>query len=303
MSVLDLIGNTPVVEITNLADKEEVKVYAKLEGNNPCGSVKDRIAKYMIEKAEEDGELTKDKIILEPTSGNTGIGLAMVAATKGYKIHIVMPETMSIERRQILQTFGAELILTPGGEGMTGAIKRAQDLAQSPKYFMPDQFANPANVLAHYEGTGKEILEQVGSVDVFVAGLGTSGTIMGAGKRLKEANPQVKLVGVEPYPKSKIQGLRNMSEGYRPPIYKEKMLDEKVNINDNEAFCMARRLTQEEGLFAGISSGAAVFEAMKQAEKMEKGTLVVVLPDRGDRYLSVELFCPKCPVGRLSASE
>jgi len=252
-NVLDLIGNTPVVKIQKLNPNLRVTLYAKLEGFNPGGSVKDRICKYMIEKAEESGELTKAKTILEPTSGNTGIGLAMIGAVKGYRVKILMPETMSVERRKILQSYGAEIILTPGDLGMNGAIEEAQKYAGDRGYFLPNQFANPNNVLAHYETTGQEILEQIGHVSIFVTGIGTTGTLMGAGRRLREADPAVKIVGVEPFQKSKIQGLRNLLD-FVPPIFDVNMMDEKVNVSDDEAFSLARRLIREEGISAGISS-------------------------------------------------
>lgn len=287
--ILDLIGNTPVIRIQKLNPNPRVTLYAKLEGFNPGGSVKDRICKYMIEKAEESGELTKDKTILEPTSGNTGIGLAMIGAVKGYRVKILMPETMSVERRKILKSYGAEIILTPGDLGMNGAIDEAQKYAGDPEYFLPDQFSNPNNVLAHYETTGEEIIEQVGQVDVFVTGIGTTGTLMGAGRKLKEANPAVKIIGVEPFQKSKIQGLRNLLD-FVPPIYDAEMLDEKVNVSDEEAFNLARRLIREEGISAGISSGAAMFEAIRQATRLNEGAVVVILPDGADKYLSTELF-------------
>ncbi|MDI6690068.1 MAG: cysteine synthase family protein [Actinomycetota bacterium] len=289
-NVLELIGNTPVVRINRMNPNPKVTIYAKLEGFNPGGSVKDRIAKYMIEKAEETGELTKDKIIVEATSGNTGIGLAIVGRIKGYRVQIVMPESMSIERRKVLRAYGVELILTPGEAGVSGAYEEARRLAKDPRYFMPDQFANPNNVLAHYETTGKEILEQVGQVDVFVAGIGTSGTIMGAGKRLRESNPRVKIIGVEPYRKSKIQGLKCLGEGFIPAIFNSEMIDDIAKVTDEDAFATARRLAKEEGLFVGMSSGAAMFEAMRQAEMMDDGVLVVIFPDCGEKYLSTELF-------------
>ncbi|MEW6189650.1 MAG: cysteine synthase A [Actinomycetota bacterium] len=288
--VLELIGNTPVVRINRMNPNPKATIYAKLEGFNPGGSVKDRIAKYMIEKAEEIGELTKDKIIVEATSGNTGIGLAFVGRLKGYRVQIVMPESMSIERRKVLRAYGAELILTPSEAGVSGAYEEAGKLAKDPKYFMPDQFANPNNVLAHYETTGKEILEQVGRVDVFVAGIGTSGTIVGVGRRLRENNPKIKIIGVEPYRKSKIQGLKCLGEGFIPAIFDSEMIDEIAKVTDEDAFATARRLAKEEGLFVGMSSGAAMFEAMRQAQMMNGGVLVVIFPDGGEKYLSTELF-------------
>ncbi|KAF0122139.1 MAG: cysteine synthase B, partial [bacterium] len=273
----------------------------KFEGANPGGSVKDRPAYYMVQKAEESGELTKDKIILEPTSGNTGIGLAMIAAAKGYSIKLLMPECVSTERQYILGAFGAEVILTPAKEGTDGAIKRAHQIIDNEpyKYYMPNQFDNPSNVLAHYETTGPEILSQTnGEIDVFVAGMGTTGTIMGAGKYLREHKPDIKIVGVEPVMGHTIQGLKNMREAIVPRIYNPEKLDEKIVINDGEAFDMTRKLVTEEGLFVGMSSGAAMAGAFNIARNIDSGVIVVILPDRGDRYLSTTLFrsiCGKCP--------
>lgn len=286
---LELIGDTPLVEINNLNPNPEVRIMAKLEGFNPCSSVKDRVALCMIEGAEHRGELTPGKVILEPTSGNTGIGLAMVSCVKKYALKIVMPETMSLERQQVLKAFGAELVVTPGGEGMNGAIEVARSMARDKKYYMPDQFANQDNVRAHYEGTGREILDQTDRVDVLVAGIGTGGTIMGVSKKLRERDENLKVVAVEPFSNSKIQGLRNLGD-YVPPIIDVSVFDEKVNVDDRSAFRMSRRLVQEEGLFVGISSGAAMCEAYHQASRMDSGTIVVIFPDRGDRYLSTECF-------------
>jgi cysteine synthase len=287
---LDLIGKTPLVKLTRVAPaNDRVEVFAKMEGYNPCSSTKDRIAKYMIEGAEERGELTKDKIIIEASSGNTGIGLAMVAAHKGYRLRIIMPESMSVERRRVMKAFGAEVILSPGEEGMNGAIARASEMGRDPGYYHPDQFGNPDNVRAHYEGTGAEILEQVRDIDVLVAGLGTGGTIMGVGRRLKENYPNIKIVGVEPYPKSLIQGLRNLQD-FVPPILDVSIMDEKMNVEDGCAFNTVRVLANIEGLFVGISSGAAVHAALQVADRMESGRIVVILPDRGDRYLSTDCF-------------
>lgn len=284
------IGGTPVVKIGKIFNKANVSIYAKLEGYNPGGSVKDRIAARMIADAEETGALTKDVIIIEPTSGNTGIGLAMIASVKGYKLEIVMPESMSLERRKILRSFGAELILTPGEKGMIGAIEMAESMARDPKYFLPNQFSNMSNVAAHYEGTGPELLAAIGKIDVFVAGIGTGGTITGVGRFLKEKNPLVKTVGVEPPTGSRIQGLKNLDDGYVPAIVDFAVIDERVIIQDAEAFEMAKRLMKEEGLSVGISSGAAMAEAVRQAEKMDAGTVAVIFPDRADRYVSTELF-------------
>lgn len=290
-----MVGRTPAVKINSLNPNTNVAIWAKLEGYNPTGAVKDRIAKYMIEGAEARGELTKEKTVMEPTSGNTGIGLAFVAALKGYRTTIVMPDSMSVERRQILAAFGAELVLTPGKLGMNGAIAKAEEMRSDPRYFMPHQFENPDNVRAHYEGTGAEVLEQIGHVDVFVAGMGTGGTLMGCSRRLREDNPDVKIVGVEPYPDRPIQGLKNMDEGYIPPIFDMGVLDEKVNYTPEESCEAARRLTLAEGLFVGMSSGAAFCAAVDQAKKMESGTLVVIFPDRGEKYLSTPVFkCDEC---------
>ncbi|HUJ90571.1 MAG TPA: cysteine synthase family protein [Syntrophorhabdales bacterium] len=301
MSVLDCIGNTPLAQLDKINPNPRVRLYAKLEGNNPGGSVKDRIAWYMVKTAEEEGKLAKGSTILEATSGNTGIGLAMVGTARGYKVKLVMPECVSMERRKILEAFGAELILSPGNEGTDGAIRLAHKIYDERRNgcFMPNQFDNPANIKAHYETTGKEIYEQTeGEVSVFVAGMGTTGTLMGAGKRLKELNSSVTVLGVEPNLGHKIQGLKNMSEAIVPKIFNPKALDEKWIVLDEDAFNTTRRLALEEGLFVGMSSGAAMWAAIKKAKEMTYGTIVVILPDRGDRYLSTALFtsiCGKCP--------
>jgi cysteine synthase B len=301
MGVLESIGNTPLVKLEAVNSIPGVTVLAKLEGNNPGGSVKDRIAYYMIKEAENAGLIRKGDTILEATSGNTGIGLAMVGAAKGYRVKLVMPECVSLERRKVLEAFGAQLVLSPGKEGTDGAIKRAHAMmSDSPgEYFMPNQFDNPANVKAHYETTGPEILAQTnGNIDVFVAGMGTTGTLMGVGKRLKEFGRKIRIVGVEPYLGHRVQGLKNMKESIVPKIYNEAALDEKINVGDDDAFDTTRMLALREGLFVGMSSGAAVFGALRMAEKIGKGTVVVILPDRGDRYLSTALFtsvCAKCP--------
>lgn len=292
-NILDTIGNTPLVELIKLNKNPKIKILVKLEGNNPGGSVKDRPAYWMIKKAEESGELTRDKIILEPTSGNTGIALAMIGAAKGYKVKLVMPECVSVERRHILEAFGAELVLTSRLEKTDGAIRKAhQIIKEEPdKYYMPNQFENKNNILAHYETTGPEIWRQTkGEVDVFIAGMGTTGTLMGVGKYLKEKKPKIKIIGVEPTLGHTIQGLKNMGEAIVPKIYNSKILDEKIIVEDDEAFETARTLTTKEGLFVGMSSGAAVTGALKIAKKMESGVIVVILPDRGDRYLSTTLF-------------
>ena len=301
MSVLSAIGNTPLVRITNLVNNSKVRVFGKLEGVNPGGSVKDRPALYMIRKAAESGELTADKIIVEPTSGNTGIGLAMIGAAKGYRVKLFMPECVSTERQHILEAFGAEVVLTPAREGTDGAIRRAHQLVgdEPDKYYMPNQFANENNVLSHYETTGPEIWEQTeGSIDVLVAGMGTTGTLMGAGEFLREKKPETRVVGVEPTEGHTIQGLKNMRESIVPEIYRPDCLDQKVTVEDGEAYEITRLLVQKEGLFVGMSSGAAVAGALRVAHEMESGTIVVILPDRGERYLGTTFFrsiCSKCP--------
>ncbi len=294
-NVLELIGNTPMVRISKLNRNPNVEIWAKLEGMNPGGSVKDRIALYMINEAEKQGILDKDKIIVEPTSGNTGIGIAMIAAYKGYRVLLVMPRSVSIERRKILRAFGANLLLTPAKEGTDGAIKKARELVKSSdKFVMLDQFRNPANIKAHYETTGPEIWEQTnGKITHFVAGLGTTGTIMGVGKFLKEQNPDIKIVGVEPYPGHGIQGLKSMKEAIKPEIFDENFLDETIYVNDDIALELARKLAIEEGIFVGMSSGAALYGALKLAEKLEKGTIVTIFPDMGFKYLSTKLYSCK----------
>ena len=301
MSILNAVGNTPLVELTNLNGNPRVKVLGKLEGNNPGGSVKDRPAYYMIKNAEESGELTRGKTIIEPTSGNMGIALAMIGAAKGYRVKLFMPECVSVERHLVLTAFGAETVLTPAREGTDGAIRAAhQTLSDQPEmYYMPNQFDNDSNVLAHYETTGPEVLTQTeGEIDVFVAGMGTTGTLMGAGQYLKAKKPAVKIVGVEPTEGHTIQGLKNMNESIVPGIYHPERLDEKVIIEDGEAFEISRLLATKEGIFVGMSSGAAVAAALRIAKDLYSGTIVVILPDRGDRYLSTTLFrsvCAKCP--------
>jgi cysteine synthase B len=301
MGIIQCIGNTPLASIDGLNPNPRVKLFAKLEGSNPGGSVKDRIALYMIEAAEREGKLTRDKIVLEATSGNTGIGLAMVAAAKKYRVKLTMPACVSMERRKILEAFGAELLLSPSEEGTDGAIRLAHRIysEDSGMYFMPNQFDNQANVLAHYETTGKEIIEQTGGkITHFVAGMGTTGTLMGVGKRLKEFNKDIKIIGVEPVLNHRIQGLKNMSESIVPKIFDPSLLDERHVINDEEAFDITRMLAVKEGIFVGMSSGAAMHVGLRKSSELKEGVIVVILPDRGDRYLSTSLFasiCAKCP--------
>jgi len=292
-SILDAIGNTPLVEIKKLNPNPAVKMLAKLEYFNPGGSVKDRAALYMIDAAEKSGGLTLQKTVIEPTSGNTGIGLALVCTVKGYRLLLVMSDAVSIERQKILKARGADILLTPGHLGTDGAIEEAYRLArENPDiYFLPDQFNNEANWKAHYFGTAEEIWQQTsGSVKAFVATLGTTGTLMGVSRKLKEYNPSVRIIGIEPYLGHKIQGLKNMKEAYCPEIFEKERLDQKLNVADEDAYEMARRLAREEGIFVGMSSGAAMVGACKVAAEMAQGTLVVLLPDSGERYLSTSLF-------------
>lgn len=299
--LIDSIGNTPLVDISALVGKPGVKLLAKLEGSNPGGSVKDRPALYMINKAKDTGELSKDKIILEPTSGNTGIAIAMIGAAKGYKVKLVMPACVSTERRGILEAYGAETVLSPGCQMTDGAIRLAHKiLAEDPdRYFMPNQYSNPNNPLAHYETTAPEIMAQTGgSLDYFVAGMGTSGTLMGISRYFSENAPHVKVIGIEPGLGHKIQGLKNMHEAIVPEIYDTQRLAGKYLIEDEAAYEMSRKLALKMGLFVGMSSGAAVAGALKVAETIDHGTIVTLLPDRGDRYLSTNLFrsqCAMCP--------
>jgi cysteine synthase len=295
-NILDLIGNTPMVRINNLNPNKRVVLYAKLERNNPGGSVKDRIAKYMIENAEKEGVLTKDKIVIEPTSGNTGIGLALVCAVKGYKLVLVMPETMTMERRKIMMAYGAKIVLSEGSKGMDGAEDLANEIvARNPKkYFMPNQFSNKYNVLAHYETTGAEIWRDTkGKVTHFVAGIGTTGTLMGVSRYLKERNPDIKIVGVEPDPRTPIQGLKNLEVQRVPKIWDSSRIDEKYTVTLEQAEETARLLALSEGIFCGPSSGAAMRIAMKKAAEVDKGVVVAILPDGGDKYLSTQLCDPQ----------
>jgi S-sulfo-L-cysteine synthase (O-acetyl-L-serine-dependent) len=304
MSVLDAIGNTPLVEVKNIWDsaKTGVRIMAKLEGSNPGGSVKDRPALFMLRDAVASGKLTPGKVILEPTSGNTGIGMAMVAAAMGFKIKLTMPTCVSTERRAVLQALGAELELTPGCDKTDGAINRAHHIMdhEGDHYFMPNQFDNPQNFLAHYQTTGPEIFQQThGEVDAFVAGMGTTGTLMGCSLFLKEKKPAVMIVGVEPTLNHRIQGLKNMQEAIVPKIYVPSRLDKKIVCSDEDSFETTRDLSIQEGLFCGLSSGAAMWGALQVARDLPRGsTVVVIFPDRGDRYLSTEVFrsfCAQCP--------
>lgn len=291
-NILQLIGNTPLVKINRLNPNKKVDLYAKLEFLNPGGSVKDRIALSMIEGAEKRKELTKNKIILEGTSGNTGIGLALVSAIKGYKLLLIMPESASIERRKILKAFGADILLTSAKSGTDGAIEKAYEMARkNKKYWLADQFNNPENWKAHYYGTAEEIWRDTdGKITHFVAGMGTSGTLMGVSKRLKKYNPKIQIIGIEPFLGHKIQGLKNMKEAYKPGIYDKTQLDKKINVNDADAYEMARKIATKEGILVGMSSGAAMFGVLEAIKSLKKGLVVVLFPDGGERYLSTNLF-------------
>ncbi len=285
--ILGLIGDTPLVGIHALSPNPGVRIFAKLEGQNPGGSSKDRIALEMIELAERDGLLHPGDTILEPTSGNTGIGLALVARLRGYRLRVVMPDNVSIERRQLLEIFGAEIVSSPGDEGSNGAIRLSEKLAaDDPSLVRLYQYGNPANPLAHYEHTGPEIWRDCPEIDVFVAGLGTSGTLMGVGRYLKERKPSVQVIAVEPPAGELVQGLRSLDDGFVPPIFDPAVLDRKFIVRPRESIEWLRRLVDECGVFAGVSSGAAVAGAAKMASRMESGTIVTLLPDAGWKYLS-----------------
>jgi [CysO sulfur-carrier protein]-thiocarboxylate-dependent cysteine synthase len=285
--LLGLIGNTPLVELARLSPKPEVRLYAKLEGQNPTGSIKDRVALAMIEAAEAAGELEPGRALLEPTSGNTGIALALVAKLKGYPLTCVLPANATEERRRLLRIYGAEIVESPGEEGSNGAVRVALELAErEPRYFMPFQYANEANPRAHYEGTGTEIAAALDRVDVLVAGLGTGGTLMGAGARLRESFPDVVVAAAEPLPGDPVMGLRSLEDGYVPPILDVAKLDRKLLVSNEDAVAGVRALLDEEGIFAGVSSGAVLHVARRLAGELEQGVVVCVLPDGGWKYLS-----------------
>lgn len=298
-NITELIGNTPLVKLNRLTGENDADVYLKLEFMNPGSSVKDRIALAMIEAGERDGKLKPGDTIIEPTSGNTGIGLAMVAAAKGYKAILVMPETMSMERRNLLRAYGAELILTPGPDGMGGAIKKANELVKEKGYFMPQQFENPANPAIHRETTGRELLEQVdGQIDAFISGIGTGGTITGAGNFLKEHFPNLKIIAIEPADSPILSGgnkgphkIQGLGAGFVPDTLDTESYDEIAKVTTEQSFEYARRAAREEGILGGISSGAAIFVALEQAKKLGKGKKVVaIIPSNGERYLSTPLY-------------
>lgn len=288
--ILDAIGNTPLVGLPALSPAPGVSLFAKLEGMNPTGSMKDRIALKMVEEAEKAGDLTRERIVLEPTSGNTGIALAMVCKRKGYRLTCVMPDNVSIERRQILEMFGADMVFSPGAEGSNGAIRLAQEMAADPKYHMLYQYGNPANPLAHYETTAPEILKAVPDITAFVAGLGTGGTLMGVSRRLKEHDERIQVFAAEPDLGDLIQGLRNLDEGFVPPILDLALIDKKFIVPSDRGILFTQELLKQEGIFAGVSSGAALSLAVKLGHTMERGNIVVLLADHGWKYLSTQLW-------------
>ncbi|WP_420453192.1 PLP-dependent cysteine synthase family protein [Ilumatobacter sp.] len=306
--VLDMIGDTPVVDVSNLSPNPDVRIVGKLEMQNPFGSVKDRIAKAMIVEAESDGRLRPGQTILEPSSGNTGIAIAAIAQLKGYPVKIMMPDSVSVERRQMLQIFGAEILLTPGEEGSNGAVARARELAaENPDWFFPYQYANDANPRAHYEGTGPEILRDVPDITHFVAGLGTSGTLMGTGRFLKEHDPTIQIVAIEPPLGESVEGLRNIGEGYIPPVFDEwngsEILDRKRVVRPRESIEWTRRLVGECGIFAGISSGAAMAGAAKVAGEIASGTIVFIVCDGGWKYLSTGAYTDDLDIAEANAEK
>ncbi len=292
-NILQTIGNTPLVKINKLNPSKKVNIYAKIEGVNPGGSIKDRIALKMIEQAEAGGSLNKRKIIIEATSGNTGIALAMIGAVKGYEVEIVMSSAVSVERQKMIKAFGAKIILTDAKLGTDGAIMKAKDLIKKypDKYFRPDQFSNEYNKIAHYEGTAQEIWKQTnGKINYFVSSIGTSGTLMGVAAYLKKYNPKVKIVSAEPTKGHYIQGLKSMEEAIVPALYDRGKIDEIIKVETEDAFVMSRQIVKKEGIFVGMSSGAAMFAALEVAKKIKSGNVVTIFPDRGEKYLSTDLF-------------
>jgi len=301
--VLDAIGDTPLVGLPSMSPRPEVRLWAKLEGQNPTGSTKDRIAKAMVEAAEASGELTPDKTILEPTSGNTGIALAMVARRKGYRLTVVIPDNASEERISLLELFGAEVVSSPGDKGTNGSIDVARRLAKDQRYFMPFQYGNPANPLAHEEGTGEEIVRDLPEVTHFVAGLGTGGTLTGVGRRLHRHDPGIKVIAAEPELGDLVYGLRSLDDGFVPPIFDETLLDRKFLVSSSDSLRATRELTEREGIFAGISSGAVLHVARRVAADLERGEVVCLLADGGWKYLSTQAWAPEIERAEKGVSE
>jgi [CysO sulfur-carrier protein]-thiocarboxylate-dependent cysteine synthase len=289
--IVEAIGNTPLVELKRLSPKPGVRLYAKLESHNPTGSVKDRVARAMIEDAEERGAIQPGQTILEPTSGNTGISLAMICSRKGYPLRVVMPDNVTEERTQLLRMYGADIVYSPGEQGSNGAVAMALDMAQADSsYYMPYQYGNEANPRAHYEGTAVEILDELEDVAAFVAGLGTGGTLMGNGRRFKEENPDTKIVAAEPLQGENVQGLRSLDDGFIPPIIDLTLLDRKIFVSNRDAVIWTKKLLEEEGLFAGVSTGAVAAIAVRVANEIDEGNVVFIVPDDGWRYLSSGVY-------------
>ena len=290
-SVLDAIGNTPLVELTRLSPNPHVRLYANLEGRNPTGSVKDRVAKSMMDRAESEGLISPGQVILEPTSGNTGIALAMICRRKGYKLVAVMPDNVTDERSQLLSMYGAEIVYSEGPKGSNGAVEMALEMAEKdPNYYMPYQYGNEANPLAHYNGTAVEILEELDEVSAFVSGLGTGGTLMGVGRRLKEHDPETKIVASEPMQGELVDGLRSLDDGFIPPIIDLSVLDRKIMVSNRDAIVWTQKLLKEEGIFAGVSSGAIAYVASRIAGELDSGNVVFLIPDDGWKYLSSGVY-------------
>jgi [CysO sulfur-carrier protein]-thiocarboxylate-dependent cysteine synthase len=288
--IVESIGNTPLVELPRLSPKPEVRIYAKLEGHNPTGSVKDRVAKSMIEAAEAEGAIEPGHTILEPTSGNTGIALAMICRRKGYPLKVVMPDNVTEERTELLRMYGAEIVYSEGAKGSNGAVEVALEMAEEPSYYMPYQYGNEANPLAHYNGTAVEILDELDEVTAFVGGLGTGGTLMGNGRRLKEANPETLIVASEPKQGELVQGLRSLDDGFIPPIIDLSLLDRKIMVSNRDAIVWTKKLLHEEGVFAGVSAGAIAYIANRIAGELDGGNVVFIIPDDGWKYLSSGVY-------------
>jgi len=288
--IVESIGNTPLVELPRLSPKPAVRIYAKLEGHNPTGSVKDRVAKSMIEAAEAEGAIKPGQTILEPTSGNTGIALAMICRRKGYPLKVVMPDNVTEERTELLRMYGAEIVYSEGAKGSNGAVEVALEMAEEPGYYMPYQYGNEANPLAHYNGTAVEILDELDEVTAFVGGLGTGGTLMGNGRRLKEANPETLIVASEPKQGELVQGLRSLDDGFIPPIIDLSLLDRKIMVSNRDAIVWTKKLLQEEGVFAGVSAGAIAYIANRIAGELDGGNVVFIIPDDGWKYLSSGVY-------------
>lgn len=301
--IVESIGHTPLVELKTLSPKEDVRIFAKMESANPTGSVKDRVARAMIESAEESGAIAPGQTILEPTSGNTGIALAMICRRKGYPLKVVMPDNVTAERTELLRMYGAEIVYSEGAKGSNGAVELALDMASDPSYYMPYQYGNEANPLAHYNGTAEEILEELDSVTAFVAGLGTGGTLMGNGRRLKEHDPETMVVAAEPMQGELVQGLRSLEDGFIPPIIDLSLLDRKIMVSNEDSIVWTRRLLDQEGIFAGVSAGAVAAIAVRIADELDGGNIVFLIPDGGWKYLSSGIYTkPMDELGDLDAT-